>query len=83
MLNLVPMALCKTNGAIYVMISSPMTEPGREIYTVAEAAAILGIAPTTLYEAVKRREVPSVKVGRRVLIARKALDRFLEGAPGK
>ena len=39
---------------------------------------ILGIGRNTAYEAVKKGEIPSVKVGRRILVPSKALDKWLE-----
>lgn len=41
---------------------------GRATLTVEEAASLLGIGRSAAYAAVKAKEIPSVKVGRRVLI---------------
>ncbi len=57
---------------------TPNTEP--LTYTVDEAAALLGISRPSAYEAVHTGEVPSIKVGRRILVPRAALTRLLEGA---
>jgi excisionase family DNA binding protein len=46
-------------------------------YTVPEAAALLRIHKITAYEAIKRGEIPAVKVGRRLLVPRKALEEML------
>lgn len=48
-----------------------------------EAAALLGISRNLAYELVARKELPSVRLGRRVLVPRRALDRLLDvgGAP--
>ena len=48
--------------------------------TVEQAARALGISRTLAYEAVARDEIPHLKVGRRLLIPRAALDRLLLGA---
>lgn len=40
-------------------------------YTVDEAIAVCGLGRTTLYELMKQRELPYVKVGARTLIRRK------------
>ena len=48
-------------------------------YTVTEAAALLGISRTTAYECVRRGEIPSLTLGRRVVISRVALERMLDG----
>jgi excisionase family DNA binding protein len=50
--------------------------------TVEEAAQLLGISRAFAYEAVKRGEIPHVRIGRRVLIPRAALERMLDvGSP--
>ena len=49
-------------------------------YTVTEAAALLGISRTTAYECVRRGEIPSLTLGRRVVISRVVLERMLDGA---
>lgn len=50
----------------------------RKTYTVEEAAERLGISRNSAYEAVRRGEIPSLRIGRRVLIPRAALERMLE-----
>ena len=42
-------------------------------YTVEEAARLLGVGRGTAYAAVKAGEIPSVRIGRRVLIPRHSL----------
>jgi excisionase family DNA binding protein len=49
--------------------------------TVEEAAAALGISRAFAYEAVRRGEIPSIKIGRRVLVPRAALTRMLGSVP--
>jgi excisionase family DNA binding protein len=53
--------------------------PGRLTLTVEEAAALLGISRAFAYEAVRRGEIPSIRIGRRVLVPRVALDRLVNG----
>ena len=43
--------------------------------TVAEAARYLGIGRNSAYEAVRRNEIPCIRIGRRIVIPR---HRFLE-----
>jgi len=43
-----------------------------------EAAELLGISPFSLRGKVSRREVPFVKLGRRVLFSKKALMELIE-----
>jgi excisionase family DNA binding protein len=54
--------------------------PDRETYTVEEAGALLGIGRSAAYQAVKSRELPSVKIGKRLLVPKRVLERLLEGA---
>ena len=49
----------------------------RLTFTVVEAAALLGIGRNSAYEAIKAGILPSVQIGRRILIPRAALERFL------
>ena len=46
--------------------------------TVDEAAKILGIGRQLAYNRVKTGEIPVIKIGRRLLVPRKALERLLE-----
>lgn len=48
--------------------------------TVEQAAKLLGIGRNLAYERVKTGEIPVIRVGRRLLVPRKALDRLLDGA---
>jgi len=47
--------------------------------TIEETAAILRIGRNQAYEAAKRGEIPSIKIGRRILVSRQALDQLLQG----
>ena len=51
----------------------------RLTYTVTEAAVLLGISRTSAYECVRRGEIPSLTLGRRVVISRVVLERMLDG----
>jgi excisionase family DNA binding protein len=53
----------------------------RVTLTVPEAAELLGVGRTTLYELVRAGKFPAVRLGRRILIPRRALDEVLAGAP--
>jgi excisionase family DNA binding protein len=50
----------------------------RAAYTVAEAAAQLSLGRTKMAELIASNQVRHVRVGRRVLVPRAALDEFLE-----
>jgi excisionase family DNA binding protein len=49
----------------------------RLTYTVPEAGRLLGISRMAAYAAVATKEIPSLRIGRRVLVPRAALDRLL------
>jgi excisionase family DNA binding protein len=53
----------------------------RGLYTVVEAARLLGVGRSTMYELVRRGEVSSVRLGRKVLITRSTLEELLGFAP--
>lgn len=52
--------------------------------TVEEAAEVLGIGRTLAYESVQRGDLPTVRIGRRLLVPRAAIATLLSGtaAPG-
>lgn len=49
-------------------------------YTVEQAAQLLGIGRNQAYEAARSGEMPSVKIGKRILVPRVALERMLSKA---
>lgn len=49
----------------------------RQTYTVAEAAGILGISRNSAYSGIKLGEIPSIRVGRRILVPRDGLEEVL------
>ncbi len=53
------------------------TSSERMTFTVEEAAKMLGIGRGLAYEAVRRGEIPTVRIGRRLLVSRSALERLL------
>jgi excisionase family DNA binding protein len=46
-------------------------------FTIEEAAALLGISPSTAYEAVHRGELPALRFGRRLVVTRHTLETML------
>lgn len=46
--------------------------------TIAEAAKLLGIGRNLAYDRVKTGEIPVIKIGRRLLVPRRALEKMLE-----
>ena len=49
----------------------------RLTYTVDEAAQLLGISRNSAYEAVRRGEIPTISIGRRILVPRNRLEELL------
>ncbi len=49
-------------------------------WTIPEAAKRLGIGRNTAYEAARTGEIPTVKIGKRLLVPREALERKLAEA---
>lgn len=45
---------------------------------IVEAAKLLGIGRNLCYDRVKTGEIPVIKIGRRFLVPRRALERLLE-----
>ena len=54
----------------------------RLTYTVEEAAQLLGISRNSGYEAVRRGEIPTIRLGRRILVPVSRLEALLDdGGP--
>ena len=49
----------------------------RRAFSVSEVAVMLGLHRQTLAAAIRRGELPSVRIGRKVLVPSEALDRLL------
>lgn len=52
----------------------------RLVLTVSEVAQILGLSRNSAYQGVSRGEIPSVRVGKRILVPRIALEKMLDTA---
>jgi excisionase family DNA binding protein len=57
-----------------------MAEVQCKTLTITEASRALGVSRNKAYEAAKRGEIPTIKIGKRILVLRAALDRMLQGA---
>jgi excisionase family DNA binding protein len=55
-----------------------MTRNGQLVLSVTEAAGLLGISRGLAYELVARGELPSLRLGRRIVVPRRALESLLE-----
>jgi excisionase family DNA binding protein len=54
----------------------------RRTFTIEESAQVLGISRTSAYAAARRGELPTVRIGRRYIVPRAALERLLSQGRG-
>lgn len=54
-----------------------MPDPVRLAYSVPEAAALIGISASSLHRQIRAGAVPHVRIGRRIVVPRQALERWL------
>ena len=52
----------------------------RKTYNIEEAGRLLGIGRNQAYEAAKSGQIPTIKIGKRLLVPKAVLDRMLSGA---
>jgi excisionase family DNA binding protein len=52
----------------------------RRTCTIDEAAKILGICRNKAYQAARRGEIPTLRIGKRLLVPLAAFERLLQGA---
>ena len=50
------------------------------VLTVPEIAAVLGISRSLAYELVGRGDLPSIRLGRRIVVPRRAIEEMLDAA---
>ena len=58
-----------------------MAETEKLVYTVPEARQVLPLSRTTFYQRVADGTIPSVRIGGKILIPRKALEEALQPEP--
>jgi excisionase family DNA binding protein len=51
------------------------------VKTLTEVARLLRISRGSAYEAAKRKEIPTIRIGRRLLVPSDALESLLAGKP--
>ncbi len=56
-----------------------VTGEGPLVFSVREAAKRLGVSGSVMYELVHTGEIEHLRVGRRILISKVALEKFIEG----
>ena len=57
---------------------TPTSADQRLTVSVEEAARLLGISRGLAYLLVNRGDIPSIRLGRRIVVPRRALDRLLD-----
>ena len=57
-------------------------EPRRLLMSVTQAAGLLGVSRTSMYQAVRTEQVPIVRLGRRTLIPVEGLQRWVADDSG-
>jgi excisionase family DNA binding protein len=60
---------------------STANRPQGRVRTLSEVASALRISRGSAYEAAKRGEIPTIRIGRRLLVPTDALERLLSGNP--
>lgn len=73
--------VCAKENAVNHIEASPVTLKAGEpcTYSVPEAGRLLGLGRNAAYEAVRRREIPVLRFGRKLRVPRVALERLLAG----
>lgn len=52
----------------------------KQTYTVEEAAEILGLSRNAAYQAANNGDIPTIRIGKRILVPRAALEKRLAEA---
>ena len=61
-------------------VQGVQADEGRLVWTVEEAGRMLGISRAHAYELVARGELPHLRLGRRVVVPKQAIELLLERA---
>lgn len=56
----------------------PTATEDRLAYSIVEAAGVIGVGRTTMYALIDAGSIPTVTVGRRRLVTRRALEDYLD-----
>jgi len=59
------------------MGAGPGSAAPKLILTIDEAAGVLRISRQSAYEAARRGEIPTIRLGRRILVPRRALEKLI------
>jgi excisionase family DNA binding protein len=58
----------------------PETDDGCLVYTVPVAGALLGLTKNASYEAARRGDIPTIKIGKLLKVPKAALHAMIDGA---
>ena len=58
--------------------TEPPAAPERLVYTVPQAGALLGLSRNGSYEAAKRGDIPTIRIGRLLLVPKVPFHRIIE-----
>jgi len=61
----------------------PMDNTDRLTFTVDETRRKLGLSRGLIYQAIHQGQIPHIRIGKRILIPRAALEKFLENPGNK
>ncbi len=56
-------------------------DTARAAYTIEETAQKLGVSVSHMWRSIKRQQIPSVRIGDRILIPRWWIDKLIFGGP--
>ena len=62
-----------------MMTDVTVCEPQDLVLTVDKVATMLGISRGLAYQAIREGSIPAIRIGRRILVPRIALERLLAG----
>ncbi len=51
----------------------------RRVYAPKELMELFGLSKAAVYQGIERGEIPSIRIGRRILVPKDAVDRLLNG----
>jgi len=73
----------ETEGAATMSPKSAKGTLNTQVKTLPEVACVLRISRGSAYEAAKRGEIPTIRIGRRLLVPTDALEKLLSGDRSK
>ena len=61
--------------------SASVMDIEKQTLTIEEAARVLGVGRNKAYEAAHRGEIPTIRIGKRILVLREPFKKMLAGGP--